>query len=258
MIHVKTSLVCAGALATALASQAAPGGNGNGTDILHFQVRSTMANDGVEPSASGSVNANQNKQGGANNQTLAISVTGLATNTTYSLFAGVVSNTTLTAVTNFTTDANGSASLQYTSKGNGHGKGHGKQNSLPDALNPVSSIQELDVFNSSTQAVLTADLTMPSQLQYLIKRNISSGGVSAALRIKATTSQTQFRLLASGLAATNDYYLVVNGGIVQTNTSDANGKLNITSLNSTLPILQVNSLDLWDTSSNVVVGTTLP
>jgi hypothetical protein len=106
--------------------------------------------------------------------------------------------------------------------------------------------------------VLSADLTMPNQLQYLIKRDLSSGSVSAGLRIKATTSQTQFRLNASGLAATNDYYLVVNGGIVQTNTSDANGNLNVTSLASTLPILQVNSLALWDTSSNVVVNTTLP
>lgn len=254
MKYIKTSLVCASALATALTLQAAPGG----TDILHFQDRATMTNEGVETNASGSVNASQNQQGGANNQMLAISVKGLTTNTTYSLFAGVVGATNLTSVTNFTTDANGNASLQYSSKGNSHGQGKGNKNSLPAALNPLSSIQELDVFNSSTQAVLSADLTMPDKLQYLIKRDISSGAVSAALRIKATTTQTQFRLTASGLAATNDYYLVVNGGIVQTNSSDANGKLNITSLNSTLPILQVNSLDLWDTSSNVVVGTTLP
>jgi len=215
-----------------------------------------MTNDGVETNASGAVDASQNKQGGANNQTLAISVKGLTTNTTYSLFAAAVGATNLTAVTNFTTDLNGNASLRYSNKGNGHG--HGNKSPLPDSLNPLSSIQELDVFNSSTQAVLTADLTMPNKLQYLIKRDISSNGVSAALRIKATTSQTQFRLLASGLVATNDYYLTVNGGIVQTNTADANGKLNVTSLNSTLPILQVNSLQLWDTSSNVVVGTTLP
>lgn len=256
MKYVTTSVVWAGALAATLTSQAAPGGNG--TDILHFQDRSTMSNEGVEATASGSVNANQNKQGGANNQTLAVSVKGLTTNTTYSLLVGIVGATNLTSVTNFTTDANGNASLQYSSKGSGHGKGKGNKNSLPDTLNPLSSIQELDVFNSSTQAVLSADLTMPDKLQYLIKRDISSGGVSANLRIKATTSQTQFRLSASGLAATNDFYLVVNSGIVQTNASDANGKLNITSLNSTLPILQVNSLQLWDTSSNVVVGTTLP
>jgi len=251
MKYVKTSLVCVGALATALTAQA-------GTDILHFQDRSTMTNEGVETNASGSVNASQNEQGHANNQTLAISVKGLTTNTTYSLLAGVVGATNLTAVTNFTTDASDNASLHYSSKGNGHSNGHGNKNSLPDAVNPLSSVQELDVFNASTQAVLSADLTMPDHLQYLIKRKLTAGDVSAALRIKATTNETQFRLNASGLAATNDYYLVVNGGIVQTNTSDAKGKLNITSLNSTLPILQVNSLDLWDTSSNVVIGTTLP
>jgi hypothetical protein len=255
MKQITTLLVCAGALT--FVSSAAPGG-GHGTDILHFQVRTAMSNEGVEAGASGSVNASQNKQGGANNQQLSISVQGLSTNTPYSLLTALVGDTNLITVTNFTTDANGNASLQYRSQGNGHGNGHGHNNSLPTALNPVSAIQELDVFNSSTQAVLSADLTMPNQLQYLIKRDLSSGSVSAGLRIKATTSQTQFRLNASGLAATNDYYLVVNGGIVQTNTSDANGNLNVTSLASTLPILQVNSLALWDTSSNVVVNTTLP
>src|SRR5689334_22858223 len=126
MKYITTSLVCAGALAATLTSQAAPGGNG--TDILHFQVRSTMTNDGIEAGASGSVDASQNKQGGANNQTLAISVKGLTTNTTYSLFAGVVGATNLTAITNFTTDASGNASLQYSSKGNGNGNGHGHGN----------------------------------------------------------------------------------------------------------------------------------
>src|SRR5262249_55450899 len=111
--------------------------------------------------------------------------------------------------------------------------------------------------NTNT-TILTADFTSPDSLQYLIKRDISSNSVSAELRIKATTQQTQFLLTASGLATNTDYLLAINDSPVQTNTSDSNGNLKITSEQSGLKILQIHSVGLWDTSSNVVVSTTLP
>lgn len=223
-----------------------------------------MTNNGVEPTASGVVAANQNKQGAANNQRLDILLKGLTTNAPYSLYVASVGDTNLTAVTNFVTDAKGGAALRYRSLGNGHGGGHGKTQ-LPSTLDPISQIQELDVFNGSTQAVLTADLTMPNQFQYLIKRNVSSNNVTGLLRINANNHKTQFNLALSGLDATNDYYVVVNDGIVQTNTSDASGDLDVTNLQTTLPILQVNSLEVWSITNNlilpetnVVISTTLP
>ena len=226
-----------------------------GTDILHYAVTKTMANDGVESNAVGSVQAHQNKQGHADNQQLNISVSGLTANGSYALLAN--GGTNLSDGVSFTTDTNGGAKLQYRSQGNGHGLGHGKS-ALPAALDPLSAISQLDVFNTSTQAVLTADMTMPDQLQYLIKRNLSTSTVDASLRIHATTAQTQFDLKASGLNATNDYLLVVNGAVVETNTADSNGKLDINSLPISGSILSVSSLQLWDASSNVVLTTTLP
>jgi hypothetical protein len=228
-----------------------------GTDILHYAVTKAMANGGVESNAVGSVQAHQNKQGHADNQQLNISVSGLTANGSYALLAN--GDTNLSDGVSFTTDTNGNATLQYRSQGNGHGQGlgHGKSQ-LPAALDPVSAITELDVFNTSTQAVLTADMTMPDQLQYLIKRNLSTSTVDASLRIHATTAQTQFDLKASGLTATNNYLLVVNGSVVETNAADSNGKLNINSLPVSGSILSVNSLQLLDASSNVVLTTTLP
>jgi hypothetical protein len=239
---------------TLLASQ-------QGTDILHYSVTKSMSNDGVESNAIGSVKAHQNEQGHADNQQLNIAVSGLTASTTYELLANA--DTNLADGVSFTTDSNGSASLQYRSMGNGKGHGHGAgighgKSQLPQAFNPVSSVSQIDVMNSSTQAVLTADMTMPESLQYLIKRNLSTSTVDASLRIHATTSQTQFNLSASGLTATNNYLLVLNGAVAQTYAADTNGDLQITSLPYSGGILTLNSLALWDSSSNVVFTTQLP
>jgi len=247
---------CAGAFAAA-----------GGTDILHFSVRETMTNEGIEANAGGSVNAARNQQGNADNQKLTVAVNGLTASSSYGLFAVTADGPDLVEVTNFTTDASGAAALQYQSKGNGNGNGNGngKKPGLPGALNPLSDIRWLGIGTittvsnlSTTNIVLNADLTDPDKLQYLIKRNLSENGVEAALRIKATTSETQFRLNAQWLAPTSDYLLVLNDEIVATHTSDATGQLAITDAPTPAQILDLHSVALWDASSNVVVSTTLP
>jgi hypothetical protein len=221
-----------------------------------------MTNEGVESGAAGSVNAKQNQQGHANNERLDISISGLTSNTNYQLLAMLGDDTNLTQIADVATDANGAAALHYVKVGNGNGNagglGHGKS-PLPGALDPLSNIRELTILNTSTQAVLTADLTAPDKLQYLIKRDLSTGNVDAQLRIKATTSQTQFRLTASGLNPTNDYLLVLNGSIAETDTTDAGGNLKISSLlQNPGDILDLHTIALWDSVSNVVLSTTLP
>jgi hypothetical protein len=228
---------------------------GHGTDILHFTIRETMTNEGIETNATGTVQASQAKQGNADNQKLDVIASGLTASTPYSLFVVTTDNTNLTDVADFSTDANGKVALHFRSLGNGHGGGHNKL-ALP--VDSVSHLLELDIVNTNAQIVLSADATSPQSLQYLIKRDISTNAVSASLRIHGTTSTTQFELDASGLVATTDYLLVFNGTPVQTNTSDANGSLKITSAPTPTNILDLQSVALWDTSSNVVVTTTLP
>lgn len=253
------SLTAVSALAAAtLLATAKDVSRKSGTDILHFFASTTMTNAGVLTNASGSVAVRQNEQGNANNQELDIRAEGLDTNATYQLLAVVDNNTNATQVTTFSTDSSGRAALLYRQFGKGHGLGHGRT-ALLAALNPVSEIRELTIADTNSQAVLSADMTMPDHLQYLIKRDISSNSVDASLRIHATTLLTQFRLLASGLNPTNDYFLVLNGGIAQTNTTDAEGRLVIRSLLANPgDILDVRTVALWDTASNVVVSTTLP
>lgn len=233
-----------------------------GTDILHFTATKAMTNAGVESNADGMVTASQKEQGKANNQKLTIVVTGLLTNTTYELVAAIDSDTNIMDITSFVTDGMGKAILEYTSLGNGHG-GAKHSSAIPTNIASASLIREVDIVstNSGTnlQVVLSADLSMPDKLQYLIKRDLSSGGIKSSLMVQATTKKTQFRLLSTGLAPNTDYLLALNGEVVQTNTSSSNGRLDIHSLTDTPPyILDVRSVELWDTSSNVVLETELP
>ena len=230
----------------------------HGTDILHFFVRKGMSNTGVETNASGVVRARQNEQGNTDNQALEVLAKGLDTNTSYQLMALVGDETNLTLVTNFNSDSRGRLSVEYRDLGNGHGVGHGRL-PLPAVLDPVSQVREVSIFNSATQAVLTADLTVPDRLEYLVKRDLSTNKVDALLRLHANTHATQFRLTASGLNPTNDYLLVLNGGVVQTNSTDKKGRLVIKSLlENPTDILQVRSMALWDSASNLVLSTSLP
>jgi hypothetical protein len=232
---------------TATTSQAA------GTDILHFSDRANFSGDG---GASGTVFARENKQGKADNQSVSISLKGLDTNAPYTLLISTVDDTNLVSATDFTTDKRGKASLTFkiTGKGNGNGK-----NALPEVMQPVAELRSFAVVNADTQTVATADLTAPTQLQYQIKRDLSTNDITATLRIQANTKKTKLRLSARGLPAASDFSLVLNGAVAQTDTTDSHGKLEMaTELLNATDVLNLRSVEVVDTSSNVVLSTTLP
>jgi hypothetical protein len=229
----------------------------------------------VEPDAAGSVDLKQNKQGKANIQRLTLTLKGLTPDTTYTLHALIGDSIEFTPVAEFATESNGSTTLRYEAKsvgnkngvgngnsngnGKGKGKGKGKKAPLPAGTDPVSSMTGLAVLDSTGQSVLTADLTAPDHLQYLVKRSLVGDGVSAMLHIKATGSKTSLHLSASGLVPSSDYSLVLNGGIAETHTSDAKGKLSIkTSLQDAMDVLHLQTVELWDAANTPVIGTTLP
>lgn len=232
--------------------------NAGGTDILHLSEVAFMTNSNIEPNADGVVMFSQKAQGKSNNQKLSVALKGLIADNTYELVAIYDTDTNVVDVGPFTTDAKGKAVLYFTSLGKGHGGGK-HSSPLPGSLDPLSLVRELDIVDTNMQVVLTADLVSPSKLQYLVKRNLSAQGIKASLLIHDNGKKTQFRLFSTGLDANTDYLLVLNDEVVQTNQSDSKGKLKIRNLNDTPPnILDVRSVALWDTSSNVVLQTELP
>jgi hypothetical protein len=230
-----------------------------GTDILHFFDHATFTNNGVGTNAAGTVNTRENTQGKADNESVSISVKGLDTNAPYTLQISTIDDTNLTSVSDFTTDSRGRANLNFRNLANGKSLGHG-QSPLPTSMDPVSNLRSLAVLDTNTLAVLlSADLTAPNHLEYIIKRDLSTNGITATLRIQANNQSAHVRVSARGLAATNDYYLVLNGGIVETNTTDIHGRLELGSTLLNPPdVLDLRSVSVWDTGNNVVVSTTLP
>ena len=227
-----------------------------GTSILHFMLRATMTGTGT-----GNVEAKRNQQGGADNQRLEITVANLAAGTTYELLASTTDDTNLVAVGEFTTDSAGSAVLDYVKKI--HGKASPGGDLLPAGLDPISKLRSLEISVGGTQTVLSADITTPDTLQYLIKRAMTKDGVdtdaAASLRIKSNGSSDQLRIRASGLDSTNTYFLAINGAVADTLASDADGRLDVTAWPAGSPdALDVTSLAIWNSESNSVLSTTLP
>jgi hypothetical protein len=235
---------------------------GNGTDILHWMVRKSLTNEDTNSQASGWVDLKQNTQGKANNQRIDLRLRDLRTNETYQLWALVGDDTNYVHAADFTTNEDGHAKLRYQHVGSSHGKGKGKGKGpagVPPELLPISQLTGLAIGNSSTQAVLTANLLAPDKLQYLVKRHLSEGDVSGDLRLKSTTSKLQFSLKLRGLMATNEYHLAINDLAVSSGTASTNGLLSFSALPvSAAEILSVQKLAVWDAATNVVLSTTLP
>jgi hypothetical protein len=229
-----------------------------GKDSLSYSIKEKMVNNGIEPDAKGTVTANENIQGNSSKEKLQVSVSGLTPSTDYSLFvtANDGSGTNID-ILDFTTDSKGKASLKLNRSGNG--KGGSKNNPLPSDLDLTQVIQ-YDIIDGSGQSVLTADTTAPASLKYMVKRDLSSGGVKSKLQIKSSKGKTNFTLDNSGLEPTTDYQLAFNGSAVQTYTSDAKGKLKIQLSSAPLTdnILDLQTVELWDMANNVIVGTSTP
>jgi hypothetical protein len=219
-------------------------------DLLHLFIREKMTSGGVIAGAGGQVDIHVNQHGKSDKQDIHIKVKNLEANTAYQLAVLLDDDTNLTQVVEFNTDKKGNASLSFRDKG---------KHSLPAALNPVSNIHEVRILNGAGQAVLTADLTTPDKLEYLVKRDLSTGGVKASLQIHANAHKGKLRLHASGLTPNSDYSLAMNGSVVQTETADAKGKLKIdTDLAVPVEILSLKTVALMDSAGNVMLTTTLP
>lgn len=256
------SVLVAAIAALAVTPLLAKSGGRKGTNIIHLNIKVPFVNDGTESNnASGTVAASQATQGAADKETLTVTAKGLFPSTPYSLF---VSTTTsgLTDVDDFNTDSKGNATLKFT-----NGKAGKKNIAISSNAVPVSSIQEVDIENSNSAPVLTADFANATTEQYMVKQDISAdggtNGVTATLQIKSTlnkgTSKSLVTVTASGLQAGAEYQLVFNGTPVDSNNATSKGTLKISSSDTPTNILDLTSVDLADSNGIPVSATaTLP
>jgi hypothetical protein len=225
-----------------------------GTDMLHFAVRETLTDDGVEPGASGTVSISENVQGAANSQKLDVMASGLTPGADYDIVANV-NGSGATDLGTFTADGKGKLAAHLSLGGKGKGKG---STPLPDGFD-VSQIIGLDVVDATSTPVLSADTSAPTSLKYLVKRNLNNGGsANGTLQIKSSGSKTKYSLTATGLDPDTEYQIVFNGTPVETVTTNSKGQLKNTDAPLPDNILDLQTVEVWDGSNTAVLGTATP
>ncbi|HXU76956.1 MAG TPA: ice-binding family protein [Methylomirabilota bacterium] len=114
-----------------------------GTSILHVLFKAAMVNSGVDPNAQGTIDGTLTRQGNANNQRLKITLTNLDPGTEYQMLAFIGDDNNPRSATSFTTDSKGAFTVTYVQKCPGKGNPGGQP--LPNALDPISHIHQLDI-----------------------------------------------------------------------------------------------------------------
>jgi len=234
-----------------------------GTDILHYFVRDSFTNTGVETSASAVVTFSQRRQGKSDQCHFLLLLRKLAPTNTYTLLSSGGAETNFTEVVQFQTDARGSAVLSYKELSNGNGQGRGAVNGFkpfPAGISNLTSLTGLAVANASTQVVLSADLTVPDRLQYFVKKQMESPyGAGGLVQIWSTARRGFLSLQALNLMRTNPFHLALNGVIVTDFVSDAKGRwrhhASVTPLASPL---NLKTIELVGTNLVSVLWTELP
>jgi hypothetical protein len=231
----------------------------------------------VITNASGIVDASFTQHDSATNQLLRISVARLNVSTNYLLRAMLIGDTNLLDVASFDTDKHGRANIRFRRKSDGTA-GHAAM-LLPDVLNPVTEIAELEISNGDTQAVLIANLRSPITFKERVRRSLNNDGVESGamglLRVRGDFRELTFkvhhklvqeildissvRVLGSGLMPNSTYFLALNGTIVANKTSNARGNVSFhPRLRSVPGILDTANVSILNSTSNSVLSVAVP
>ncbi len=242
----------------ALQSNAVPPVTRRGTMVSHYQTRNDLTPTVIAPAAVGTLRLQSNMQGNSSKETFRLKVSGLSAETGYQLVAIAGEDTNSVPIGEFTTDSRGTATVLYSKNGNG------KNKSLPAAIDPLFNVRAIGVTDTNSQTVLVAWINTSTSYQYLVKKNLANSGTNntaaGSISLKSNSTNTKFKLLAGGLSATNQYHLALNSSnIFEAVSSDANGQLVIDTWPALAPsVLDLRSLSLLDSGSNVVLSTSLP
>jgi len=242
--HLVNGLVFSGALVLAQGAIGSPVINS-----FTYAFQATMTNSGVNPNARGTVQGNLNRRGTVDNQHLTISVAKLDANTTYH-FAAFLDDSVVPVATDFVTDGRGGAFILYVKNQGAH--------PLPDALDPISNIREVDIVNTNGDTVLETDLTDPKTFSYSVRRAMDNTGFEAGaggvLQLRGSPRSTAASVTATGLTPLTSYQLLVDGVGVTTKTSDRRGGLTVTGPRTGLElVLDIRTVALADSAGTNII-----
>lgn len=220
-----------------------------------YSFQAAMTNTGVDPDARGTVRGSLSRRGATDNQRLTITVSKLDTDTTNHVVAFLDDSADALDIVDFATDRRGGSSVTYVKSTKS------VRHPLPTALDPISNIRELDILNTSWDALLQADLIAPNSFSYSVKREMENTGfienAAGVLLLRGSPRLTRVSVTATGLTPLTSYQLLVNGDSVTTKTSDRRGRLTVAGPKTGLPlVLDIRTVELTDgTGANVILGT---
>jgi methionine-rich copper-binding protein CopC len=248
------------AVAVMLSPHDAVAANQDPTSIMSIVSVTDLMHPGVVSKAQGKVGVTITRQKNAINQGMVIAVGNLAPSTPYGLIAFIGDDTNATGIADFTTDRKGSFSVTYEKKGNGKLGPHILP--LPEALDPLCNVREVDVINRNQATVLQGYLNNPNDGQYVAIYTMNNTGfhptAKGGLTIQADPDSMLFWLVASGLTPNTKYGIMINGHyFVQPFISDKTGRLNVKGMPPWSPdVLDIHMVALTDKSGTNILLTT--
>jgi hypothetical protein len=245
-------LVCLGALfAGSQAALSSPVVNS-----LSYSFKAALTNSGVDTDARGTVSGKLSRRGVTDKQSLSIALSRLDASAPYQVVAFLDDSGTSTAVTDFSTDRHGRFSTNYVKSLSP------RAHHLPDVLDPLSNLRELDILNGAGDRISSADITNTTSFSYSLLRAMDITGfipsAGGTLRVSGNHRSTRVSVAATGLLPSNSYQLLVNGVSVTTKTSDRHGRLTVTGPRTGLPlVLAIRTVELADsTGANIILSST--
>jgi hypothetical protein len=217
---------------------------------ITYSFRTALTNTGVDSDARGTVSGSLNRRGATDNQRLTVNVSKLDADTTYHLVVFLDDSGTSTNVIDFITNHRGGSTVSYVKRNHLH--------PLPDAVDPITNIREVDIVNVGGQTVLQADLTNPTSFSYAVAHAMDNtgflAGAGGTARLSGSPHATRASVTATGLTPLTSYQLIVNGVGSTTKTSDRRGNLIVAGPKVGLElVLDIRTVALADSTGTHII-----
>jgi hypothetical protein len=234
-----------------------------GPDALHYAIRNNVGpTEFGPPTIKGTMDFQYTQKGPVVRQKMALNISGLETNATVSLTAGIGDDpANVVTAAQLPTDSKGRLRAKFVSVEPAPAR-PGRTAPLPDLLQPLTEVGAICVEDSSGQLVANSGVQDAYRFQYVAKRNLkpedSNGTAAGSVTLIANQKRAKLTLLAGGLEPSTEYTLVMNGTPVGVVTSNDQGVIRTKDWPTEAPpVLQLRSFSL-NGPGGAVLSTTFP
>jgi hypothetical protein len=233
-------------------------------DSLYYLVRNNVGpTEFGPPTINGTFQFQFVERGETVRETMVLRVSGLETNSTVSLTAGIGDDpANVVTAAHLPTDRRGRVNMTFVTR-NPPPARPSRTPLVPELMSPLTDVGAICMEDSTGQLIANAGVQDAFRFQYVVRRNLvpaDAGGTAAgSISLTANQRRASLTLLAGGLTPDTEYVLAMNGVPLGTATSDGRGMLRLRGWPADAPpVLQLRSLALTDSTGGTVLSTTFP